>query len=134
MEPSLYHIVPAIGVALVLCTLLPALFRTGALTSGWKLAAVYCALFAGWSAHAVASGGLTGFWAEHIRNAWSNQIWLDLLAAASLAFLLLLPRARAIGMKPAPWLALVLATGSIGLLAMAARLLWLEAAAKKPAA
>ena len=130
MNPMVYHLVPALGALLVIATLGLALLRQQLGLPGWVWALGLCLLFALWSAHAVASGGLLGFWAEHVRNAWSNQIWLDLLCAAGLAFVLLLPRARAVGMQPAWWAVAVLATGSVGLLAMAARCLWLERAAE----
>jgi hypothetical protein len=58
---------------------------------------------------------------------WGVQIWLDLLQAALVGFVLLVPRARAQGMRPVPWLLGVAATGSIGLMAMVARVLYLEA-------
>jgi hypothetical protein len=39
-----------------------------------------------------------------------------------------MPRARALGMRPLPWLLLVVCTGSIGLCAMFARVLYLQEA------
>ena len=42
------------------------------------------------------------------------------------AWALIVPRARALGMRPLPWLALIVGTGSVGLLAMAARMLYLQ--------
>ena len=62
---------------------------------------------------------------------WGNQIWLDLLCAAATAFIVLLPRARAAGMAVWVWLAFLIATGSLGLLAMLARCLWLEGRARQ---
>ena len=41
--------------------------------------------FAG-SQRAIATGGVFGFWAEHIRNDWNNQIFIDLLLSASCAY------------------------------------------------
>ncbi len=60
--------------------------------------------------------------------------WLLAATASSLfaiwsgyAGSLLLPRARSVGMRVVPWTLFVLATGSIGLCAMFARCLYLEA-------
>ena len=82
---------------------------------GWLLAATASSLFAIWSGYAVFAGG------------WGNQIWFDLLLAVGVAWSLLLPRARSVGMRVVPWTLFVLATGSIGLCAMFARCLYLEA-------
>jgi hypothetical protein len=70
--------------------------------------------------------GPLGFRAEHTGNLWGQQIWFDLLLAAGTAWAALLPQLRAQGMRPAPWLLAVVCTGSIGLLAMVARLLHLR--------
>lgn len=64
--------------------------------------------------------------ANHSMNLWGTQVWYDLLISVSLALFFILPRARAAGMKPLPWVLFVAATASIGLLAMVARLWWLE--------
>lgn len=96
----------------------------------WWAPAALAAAFAGWSAHAVVEGGPLGFWAEHHGNAWRTQIWMDLLLALGVAWYLLQPRLRAVGARPLPWLVLVVVTGSIGLLAVLARVLHGEAAAR----
>ncbi|MCX5739995.1 MAG: hypothetical protein NTZ61_16160, partial [Proteobacteria bacterium] len=67
-----------------------------------------------------------GFWTEHTRNLWGNQIWIDLLSAVGIAWFLIVPQAKALGMRPLPWLVLVACTGCIGFLAMTARLLYLR--------
>lgn len=92
----------------------------------WQVFAVLGAGFAGWSILAVITEGPLGFWPEHIRNAWGNQIWFDLLLAATIGWTVLVPRLRAVGMRPAPWLVFVMCTGSIGLCATIARCLYLE--------
>ena len=92
----------------------------------WWIPALLSAAFLTGSLRVIATGGAFGFWAEHIRNDWNNQIFIDLLLCASCAYLLLLTRARAVSMKVLPWFVLIAATGSIGLLAMIARLLFLE--------
>lgn len=125
---ALVEILPwAAGLGLVLT--LVVLTRRSAPPSpdAWKLPAGLSLAFLAWSLAAIAVEGPTGFWPEHTRNMWGNQIWFDLLLGVGTAWALLLPRARAAGMEPWPWLALTLASGSIGLLATVARLLWLEA-------
>ena len=131
MGQGLYHIMPGVGVAIFLPVLLLATLRRAALPGGWALAALASLLFAGWTIHTVTSMGPLAFWDEHVRNAWSNQIWLDLLCAGATAFILLAPRARAAGMLVPGWALFVVSTGSVGLLAMLARCLWLEARAPR---
>ena len=92
----------------------------------WLLPLVASALFFLWSLHALAEGGVGGVWAEHVRSAWGNQIWFDLLMGVGLAWVLLLPRIRRAGMRPLPWLFAVMATGCVGLYLMLARCLYLE--------
>ncbi|MGF1567514.1 MAG: hypothetical protein ACFCVD_05515 [Nodosilinea sp.] len=92
----------------------------------WVLPAVLSLLFLLLSLWAVVTEGAFGFWTEHTRNLWGNQIWLDLLLAVGIAWVLIVPQARAFGMPLLPWLTLVLSTGCIGFLAMMARLLYLR--------
>ncbi len=92
----------------------------------WAVPAALSALFLAWSLTTVVLEGPLGFWTEHTRNMWGNQIWFDLLLAVGVCWLLIVPRARAVHMNLLPWMALILVTGSIGLLAMASRLLFLE--------
>ncbi|MFM7373090.1 MAG: hypothetical protein ACKO2Z_35980, partial [Sphaerospermopsis kisseleviana] len=40
----------------------------------WLFPALLSVLFLTFSAYTVAVGGLYGFWTEHIRNFWGNQI------------------------------------------------------------
>ena len=79
-------------------------------------------LFAGLTALAVTQEGLLGFWPEHVRNLWGTQIWVDLLLALGVSWVLLLPRLRAAGMVPWRWFVLIACSGSIGLLLTLARL------------
>jgi hypothetical protein len=92
----------------------------------WLLPAGLSVVFAAFSVIAVVREGPVGFWVEHTRNLWGNQIWFDLLLAAGVAWALMVRRARGVGMPPLPWLAAVACTGSIGLCAMLARILYLE--------
>jgi hypothetical protein len=92
----------------------------------WQLPAAVSATFLAFSLVAVVTEGGMGFWPVHTHNLWGNQVWVDLLLAATVAWVALLPRARAAGMNGPAWIVAVLATGSIGLTAMLARLLYLE--------
>ena len=92
----------------------------------WLAPAAASLAFFAFSLGAVLIEGPTGFWVEHTRNLWGNQIWIDLLSAAGIGWYFILPRARTVGVRPRPWLLAIAATGSIGFLAMAARVLYLE--------
>ncbi|WP_295632999.1 hypothetical protein [Novosphingobium sp.] len=92
----------------------------------WLIPATLSAALFGWSVWTVALEGPLGFWSEHLRDAWGNQIWFDLLLSMGTAFALLAPRAKARGMRLAPWFVAIACTGSVGLLAMAARYLFLR--------
>ncbi|MXO50102.1 hypothetical protein GRI42_02140 [Erythrobacter gaetbuli] len=97
--------------------------KTGSAT----LAAALAAGFAAFTAVTIAREGVLLVWTNHTENLWGVQVWWDLLFAVGIAVFLIAPRARAAGMNLVPWLLFVAATASIGLLAMAARLFWLEA-------
>ena len=127
VDSSIYAVAPLLALGLFLIFLGHVGFRQpqpGAVI--WPFTAAAAAAFAAWSLHALMSEGLDGVWAEHVRNAWSNQIWFDLLLAIGIAATLLLPRTRAVGMRTFPWLMLIVCTGCIGLLAMLARCQFLE--------
>lgn len=90
------------------------------------LAASLAAGFGAYSLVTVYAEGIMQVWSNHTQNLWGVQVWWDLLLAVGLAFFLLTSRARAVGMNIPAWAIFVVATASIGLLAMAARLFWLE--------
>lgn len=90
------------------------------------LAGALAAGFAAFTAVTIASEGVVPVIVNHTSNLWGVQVWWDLLFSLSIAVFLILPRARAVGMNLWAWVLLILATASIGLLAMAARLFWLE--------
>lgn len=92
----------------------------------WLYPAGLCIVFAAWSVGAVITEGPLGFWANHTVNMWGIQVWVDLLMAVGAAYFLLLPRARAVGMKSEVWIILICVSGSIGLFVMLARMLFLE--------
>ena len=127
MTQSLYAVLPIVAILLFIGAglTLAARSSTGR-TGSWLLAAALSGLFTAWSLYTVAAEGPLGFWPNHTSSAWGNQVWFDLLLAIGTAWALLQPRARAVGMRPVPWLILIVCTGSIGLLAMLARCLFLE--------
>ncbi|MEX0343138.1 MAG: hypothetical protein AB3N06_11155 [Erythrobacter sp.] len=90
------------------------------------LAAALSAGFAAYTAVSIAQEGVVLVWTNHTQNLWGVQVWWDLLFAVGIAAFFIAPRARAAGMNLLPWLLFVGATASIGLLAMVARLFWLE--------
>ena len=95
------------------------------------LAAILSAGFAGFTAITIATEGVFPVILNHTSNLWGVQVWWDLLFSLGIAYVLILPRARAQGMNLPMWTVLILATASIALLAMCARLFWLERAEAK---
>lgn len=94
------------------------------------IAAALSGLFLGFTLVTIQRDGLLPVWTNHTTNLWGVQVWWDLLFSVGIAAFLIVPRAREQGMKVVPWLLFVAATASIGLLAMIARLFWLERRAK----
>lgn len=92
----------------------------------WQIPAILSVAFLLFSLYTITMEGAMGFAIEHTRNLWGNQITFDLLLAVGGALYFAIPRAKALGMQPLLWLALVVSTGSIGLLAMLARIVYLE--------
>ncbi|WP_369027237.1 hypothetical protein [Qipengyuania sp. RANM35] len=122
---SPYEILAAGGLAAVLIAL--GLIASGRLSGGNALiAAMFAGAFAGFTAITVFKEGVLLVWANHTTSLWGVQVWWDLLIAVTLALFFIVPRARAAGMNVLPWIIFVALTASIGLLAMAARLFWLE--------
>ena len=127
MTQSLFASLPAIAVLLFAFTALALLRGKGKSgPQGWMVPGGVAVLFFAWSLFSVAREGPLGFWPNHTANAWGNQVWFDLLLALCCGWALLLPRARNAGMRGLLWLLLIAATGSIGLLAMFSRCLFLE--------
>ncbi len=94
--------------------------------NSWVIPACLSLFFFVFSLMAVISEGQLGFWTEHTRNMWGNQIWFDLLLAAGIGWFLILPQAKAQGMRLPFWGILIVATGCIGFTAMLARMLYLR--------
>lgn len=98
------------------------------------LAVLLSAAFGTYTAVTIAREGIMTVIVNHTFNMWGVQVWWDLLSALTIAMVLIAPRAKAAGMNLMLWTLFVLATASIGLFAMAARLFWLEqAGAREPA-
>ena len=96
------------------------------------IAAALAGGFAAYSGVTIWAEGLMPVLTNNTSNLWGVQVWWDLLISVTIALFLIAPRARAQGMSLPLWAALILATASIGLLAMCARLFWLERTAAKP--
>jgi len=94
--------------------------------NSWIVPALFSGFFLILSLQALLTEGLVGFWPEHTRNLWGNQIWYDLLLAVVAALFFGIPQAKSVGMRVIPWTLLVLASGSIGLYAFIARLMFLK--------
>lgn len=92
------------------------------------IAAALAGGFAAYSGVTIWAEGLMPVLTNNTSNLWGVQFWWDLLNSVTIALFLIAPRARAQGMSLPLWTALIVATASIGLLAMCARLFWLERA------
>jgi hypothetical protein len=96
-------------------------------TNGNPLAAaVLCGLFFGYTLVQLWQEGAMMFFINHSANLTGIQVWWDLVMSVLIALFFILPRARKVEMNVIPWVLLVGTTASIGLLAMCARLFWLE--------
>jgi hypothetical protein len=92
----------------------------------WLIPAALSLAFLLFSLQSIYAEGPFGFWTEHTRNMWGNQIWFDLLLAVCIGWFLIVPQARAVGMNLKLWLVLIVCTGCIGFTAMVARMLFLR--------
>jgi hypothetical protein len=90
----------------------------------WRIPAGLSLLFFLFSLFTIITEGPVGFWVEHTRNLWGNQIWFDLLLAVGIGCFLLVPQAKKVGLNVWVWLVLIICTGSIGFLAFLARVLY----------
>ena len=125
---TLLHALPAAAyLGAVLTVFLIAGGRVVAPRRRWMIPAVIGALFIAFSAVTLAEDGLLPFWTNHTANYAGNQVWFDLLSAVAIAFFLIAPRARAVGMPIWPWAVAVIATACVALAPMLAQLLWREA-------
>lgn len=97
------------------------------------IAGALSAGFAAFTAVTIATEGVWTVVVNHASNLWGVQVWWDLLFSLTIGWFLILPRARAAGMNVPLWTLFVVSTASIGLLAMCARLFWLEQAEARAA-
>ena len=95
-------------------------------TGSPALAGTLSLAFGAFTVFTITDEGLMQVVSNHNVNFWGTQVWYDLIIAASIALFLVAPRARAVGMNLWPWAIVVALSASIGLLAMIARLFWLE--------
>lgn len=124
---TLTSILPLISVGLFIIITLTIISKNGASSkNAWLFPAMLCAVFASFSIWTIAVEGPLGFWPNHIKNLWGNQVWFDLLIAIGIALYLLAPKARTLGMRLPLWLIFICGTGSIGVLAMLSRYLYLQ--------
>lgn len=90
------------------------------------LAAMLSAGFGTYTAVQIWQEGVVMFWTNHTVNMTGIQVWWDLVMCVVVALFFIAPRARKAGMNVSAWALFVGLTASIGLLAMCARLFWLE--------
>ena len=90
------------------------------------LAAMLSAGFAAYTAVQLWQEGPIMFWVNHSQNMTGIQVWWDLIISVLIGLVFVAPRARKVDMNVPLWGILVISTASIGLLAMIARLFWLE--------
>jgi hypothetical protein len=124
---SAKSLLPTIAAAFFLLFSVYILSKDGQpIKNSWLFPATLSLLFLLFSLEAIVSEGLLGFWVEHTRYLWGNQIWFDLLLSVGIGWFLVVPQAKALGMRLSLWLVLIALTGSIGFLATIARLLYLR--------
>lgn len=116
--------VATLGGSIALLTILMGKRETGNAVAAAALAGG----FGAFTAVQIGQEGVVGFFTNHTQNLTGLQVWWDLVMCAMIALFFIAPRARKVGMNIVPWALLVACTASIGLLAMSARLFWLERA------
>ncbi len=118
---------PIASVVLIVMFFVYLAFGGGALRRGaWLVPAALCAAFTLFSIYPVVTEGPFGFWPNHSQTFWGNQVWIDLLLALGVACYFIADRAKQLGIRVAPWLLLVLCSGSIGVLAFLSRVLFVQ--------
>ncbi len=97
------------------------------------LAAMLSGGFGAYTAVQIWQEGVVMFFTNHTMNLTGVQVWWDLVMCVMVALFFIAPRARKQGMNVPLWALLCGLTASIGLLAMCARLFWLEKASDSTA-
>ncbi|MDA9918380.1 hypothetical protein N9D37_00635 [Erythrobacter sp.] len=90
------------------------------------VAAMLSGGFGAYTAVQIWQEGVVMFFTNHTQNLTGVQVWWDLVMCVMVALFFIAPRARKAGMNVPLWALLCGFTASIGLLAMSARLFWLE--------
>ena len=75
METLYPFLVPTAFVILVVSAVIAGRINT----PNWRVAAATSAAFLAFTLFTIAKEGPVGFWDNHSRNAWGNQVWFDLL-------------------------------------------------------
>lgn len=114
----------AVSIVLVLAMLVMALRPQRKVSH--RLFAGFSFMFLCFSLYVINREGVFGFWTEHTRNLWGNQIWFDLLLMAFAVWALILERASKLKMNNLIWLLVILCSGSVGALLMISRVFYLE--------
>ncbi len=122
---SPYEILFIAGLAIVL-PIAVWIITKAEVTGSPLIAAALAGAFAGYTGVTIAAEGVMQVIINHTNNLWGVQVWWDLLISVALCLFLVAPRAREVGMNLPLWTLFVVSTASIGLLAMLARLFWLE--------
>jgi hypothetical protein len=128
---SLYQTAALLGLAVALAWLVLATIRgfdmdRRARSHDWWVPALGSVALLLWTVHCLTDAGFSALLPAITSGAWSNQIWFDLLLAICAALAFLIPEARRLNMHVWLWLMIVAASGSIGLLAMMARVCYLR--------
>jgi hypothetical protein len=100
----------------------------------WILPALYSLGFFVYSIGVVINHGLYAVVEEFLGGGWHSQIGIDLFACAIAALVLGSTRAQRLGVRMWPWVVFTFATGSVGLMAFVARVLYLEGSGQRAAA
>lgn len=125
------HLEIIAAAALAFAVLAFLFMASGRLPAAKPLVAMVLAVgFGAFTLVTAAQEGAEVLWQNQTTSLWGVQLWLDLLLCALIGFWSILPRARRQGMNVALWTLFVIASLSVGLLAMVARLLWLEGRAQ----
>jgi len=93
----------------------------------WMLPAFGSLAFLVFSLVVASREGLFGFVAEHQRSGWSVQILMDLVFSATVALWFVAPVARRVNVRMWPWVIATVLLGSIGLMALVARVRYAQA-------
>ena len=117
---------PLFAAVIFLIVTIKVMLGDGRIKQGtWRVPALFFLLFTAFSIWTVVEDGMLGFWPNHSQDLWGNQVWYDLLFALALGWALIMPKAKAVGMRLPLWLLFICCSGSIGFSAMVARYFYL---------